>query len=154
MKKNGKWIFLGIIFLGIVFLIYGLTKFNEANKESENNLFIPLAEFEFKRKIENEESFILVILQTGCGACYAYKPTLNEVIEEYNLDIYTINISNLSDDGRAFLQSVAAFDSTPTTLFITDGIEETNLNRLIGAVNKSTLVNRLKSLGYIGEIHE
>ena len=46
---------------------------------------------EFQSKIDNKESFVLFMWQTGCSHCEAFEPTLKEVIKEKDILIYSIN---------------------------------------------------------------
>ena len=145
MKK--KIIIISVIALGIVGVILFFIALNKIGKD--NNLMIDLSISEFKKKINNKDSFAFIIIQTGCHYCEEFKPIVNEVIKENKIDIYSVNLTNLSAEDKNYLKSVASSDSTPTTIFITDGVEETTLNRLNGKVTKEKLVSRLQSLGYI-----
>ena len=40
---------------------------------------------EFQTKIENKESFVLFMWQTGCSHCETFKPTLNDVIKQKDI---------------------------------------------------------------------
>ena len=147
MKKNT------IIFLiGIIILLGLVIYFAKANSKDPNtdNLTNSLTAQEFKKKIDNKESFILVATKSGCPYCEQFQLTLNDVVKEYNLDIYTINTTTFRNDEKEYFNSITKISGTPTTLFIVNGIEETTLNRLEGKVSKSVLVNRLRALNYIG----
>lgn len=145
MKKN----IIIIIVITALLAIIGVLIFLFIRNKVEEKTLIQLSGEEFKEKINNKESFILVIVQTGCHFCEEFKPTVNDVIKEHNITMYSLNLTNLSAEEKTFLRSVVNSESTPTTIFITDGEEETSLNRLIGKVSKSTLIRRLESLGYI-----
>ena len=140
-----------LFIIGIVILIVGFIFLARANNPviDDIDLTKPLLFREFKNKIENKDSFILVIVDSRCPICEQFKPTLNSVIEEYNLEIYSINTMTFNEEERAYLNSIAHHSGTPTTIFIKDGIEETTLNRIVGKVSQSDLVNRLRALNYI-----
>lgn len=146
--KNGNpnlklyLVIIAIILLG-VFLVY---KF--AFSDSETNIVnIKVADLE--TKIENKETFILVISQTGCSHCEQYLPELDRTLANYDLEAYVLNISGLDKENTQTLAKYVNFSVTPTTVFFTNGEEKTTLNRLIGYASKTKIVERLKSLGYI-----
>ena len=136
--------FVIVLIIGFIFL----SRTNNPEVE-DTDLTIPLLFEEFKNKIENEDSFILVVVQAGCPACKAFQPTLNSVIEQYDIDIYSIDTITLTNEERLYLNNIANVASVPTTLFIVNGIEETTLNRIVGNASQTDLVNRLRALNYI-----
>ncbi len=103
---------------------------------------------DFHIKQELKETFILVITQTGCGHCTTYKPILNKVLEEYDLKVYEINISNLTYDDRDFLNKLVKYSGTPTTFFYEDGEENLGL-RIVGSASEEKITSRLEEAGYI-----
>ena len=131
-----------LAFLGIIIFLF-------ARNRAEEKILIELSGEEFREKINHQDSFVLVIVQTGCHFCEEFKPIINEVIREYNLTIYSLNLTDLKDEEKTFLRDVCNAESTPTTIFIVNGEEETSLNRLVGRVSRSTIITRLESLGYI-----
>ena len=104
-----------------------------------------------KTKIDNKEKFVLVVTQTGCSHCTSYLPVLEEVGEEYKLTFYDINMTNLSDDEKTEFNKLVRISGTPTTIFYTNGEEESTTARLVGEKTKDKIINRLKSEGYINE---
>ncbi len=145
MKKNNKvlYIIIAIVVLIGIFLVY---KFAFS---SENSHIIPITVNELESKINNKDSFILVITQTGCSHCEQYLPELEYTLEEVNLEAYDLNITGISDDEQKKLAKHVNFNGTPTTVFYTNGEEKTTLNRIIGFASKAKIKERLKSLGYI-----
>ncbi len=73
---------------------------------------------------ESEEPFTLVLAQTTCSYCLAFKPVLNDYAGKNNLSAYVIEIDQLSDEDRSsLLSSLSYFDNndswgTPLTLGI------------------------------------
>lgn len=51
-------------------------------------------------KIENKETFILEIVQTGCSHCEEFSPRFREVLSKYDLTGYSINLSNLTEEEK------------------------------------------------------
>lgn len=141
-------IIIGVILLGIFLVYYFATKedINNDNKNSSNLVYINLNDL--KNKINNQESFMLVVIQTGCPHCEQYIPILNEALNNYDFKANVINLSELKDDLAEF-KSLINISGTPTSIFFKNGVETTSLNRLVGSASQSTIIERLKSLGYI-----
>lgn len=146
IKKN--WYLYLIILLVICFGAFLVYKFAFSEKISDTKL-IDIKMTDLEAKIENRESFILVISQTGCSHCEQYLPELDRTLKEINLEANVLNITNLNTEEKITLSKYANFSGTPTTLFFTDGEEKTSLNRIIGYASKAKIKERLSSLGYI-----
>ena len=104
-----------------------------------------------ERKIKEGDDFIVAVIQTGCSACQAYEPIYHSVMTEYELDAYTINLTNLSDEDTKKLDNISYVSGTPTTLFFIDGKLESSYNKLVGKISSENLKNRLSYLEYIEE---
>ena len=146
IKKN--WYLYLIILLVICFGAFLVYKFAFSEEISDTKL-IDIKMTDLEAKIENKESFILVISQTGCSHCEQYLPELDRTLKEINLEANVLNITNLNTEEKITLSKYANFSGTPTTLFFTDGEEKTSLNRIIGYASKAKIKERLASLGYI-----
>lgn len=106
---------------------------------------------EFKQKIENKESFALFVGSHDCTHCDDYKVTLNRLVSEYQIVVYYIDIANMKTDEYSEFKTKINFSSTPTTVFIKDGAEETVYNRIVGALPYSKVVKKFTKAGYIKE---
>ena len=106
---------------------------------------------ELESKLNNQDSFVLIITQTGCSHCEAYLPVVQNVSNKYKVDFYILNRTNISDEERTKIKNIANISGTPTTLFYTSGEEKSALNRLVGQATEYRLVEKLTSEGYIHE---
>jgi predicted bacteriocin transport accessory protein len=106
---------------------------------------------EYKNKLSNGDEFILFIGAETCSACSAYKIGLNKVIEKYKIDVKYLDIDELSDTELSKLKSKFYFSGTPTTVFIKDGKEDEDKDRIVGNVKYSKIVETMKKNGYIKE---
>lgn len=106
---------------------------------------------ELKSMLEKKQDLILFIGSESCSACTSFKPTVNKVVKEYQIDIKYLDISKLSDKDSSELQAKFPFSGTPTTIFITNGKEEKTYNRISGNQRYSKVVQKLKDNGYIKE---
>lgn len=103
---------------------------------------------EYSGMIENKDTFILYIGSSNCSHCADFKPTLEKVIQEYQLDVKYIDISLLSDKEYAVLQNKTKLQGTPTVVFVEDGVVQTS-PKVVGALSYSKTVNIFKESGYI-----
>lgn len=125
---------------------------NQVVSNNEQNEYLIKLKFnELQTKIDNKESFILVITQTTCSHCHEYRPILINVLEEYNIVAYELELDKLTTKERGKLNDIANVSGTPTTIFIYDGVEKSTTNRIIGSVAKNKLVSKFKAMGYIKE---
>lgn len=75
---------------------------------------------------DSEEPFALILAQTTCSYCLAYKPIIDEYVGDNNLPIYIVEIDQLTEDEtNSMLSSLSYFDDntswgTPLTLGIKD----------------------------------
>ena len=148
MKKKTYLIIL-IILLILLFVSLGILYIRK--KEEENTLVYEINMQQLEEKINNKDTFILVMTQTGCVHCQSYLPTIKKVSREYGVTFYVLNRAKLSKEEYNRLNDIANISGTPATIFIVDGEEKTALNRLTGSIEKSRLVEKLISEGYINE---
>lgn len=103
----------------------------------------------FKEKMANKETFALYIGNDSCTHCISYRPILEKVLKDYDITIYQIDNSKLTDEEYNEFRAYINISGTPTIVFITEGEEETTLNRINGEVSRDTTIERFKSNGYI-----
>ena len=124
-----------ILVLVGVLLITGCSKSNI--KEISYN--------EYKNLIDNKETFILEVMREDCINCKNFKPKLNEVAKEYNIEVKAISTDNLSDEEL----DVFGISGTPTVIFYKDGKEETTAARIVGDTSKDKIIAKFKASGFI-----
>ncbi len=101
-----------------------------------------------EEKLNNGDSFVLVIGSETCSACQDYKPVMKRVVVEEEIDMYYMEIQSLTEEESQLLYSKYVYTATPTTIFIVDGKEESTYNRIVGLPAYDNLVAKLKVLGY------
>ena len=148
MKKEHKINFAIVI---VVILIVAGVAFFLLSKNMQTGSVKSISISELKEKIDNKDSFILVITQDGCTHCKSYLPTIRKIGNQYNITFYDVSQTGLSSDDQTYLKNVANTDGTPTTVFIENGEEKATTNRLVGNVPEYRVIERLKALGYINE---
>lgn len=115
---------------------------------SKNNLKT-ISYSELEKKIENKESFILEVIQTGCSACEDFTPRFESVLNDKNVTAYSINLKNMNEEETKKFDEIININSTPTVVFFKSGEEESVSYRIIGAVSNDKIIQKLKSQGYI-----
>lgn len=80
--------------------------------------------------------------------CLEYGPVLEEVLREYDITAYSIDLTTLDDDEEAF-DDLISITGTPTTVFFKEGVEQSVTTRIVGSKSKETIIERFKSQGFI-----
>lgn len=98
--------------------------------------------------VKNKESFVLFINSDWCEECNKYGVTLNKVIDKYNIDVKSINLSLLSKKEKSSLASVISISEAPALVFVEKGKEK---DEVFGDIKYSKTVNKFKENNYIKE---
>lgn len=150
MKKKIGIVIALIAFLALVIggIIYIKRTKDLAQKEIDKHLVL-INGYEFKEKIDNKETFMLIMTKTDCTHCESYLPTYKKVLYDYNLTGYQIHLDKLNNEETSYVKGIASINGTPTIIFIKDGEEMSALNRLVGDQSRTKTIERLKVMGYI-----
>ncbi len=137
-----------IFVFGMIFLLF-VVGCSSGSKDGVT--FIDIKQLE--TKIDAKEDFVLILGLDTCSACIAYKPTLEEVVKNKDIDIFYVQVKQ--DWSDAAKQEVVTFfmdklghenQYTPTTFFIKDGeIEDT----VVGDYPYLELLELLNTKGYV-----
>lgn len=148
MKKIIPIIIISLLLLtGCTNKKYELT--SQGNKS--DNVYeetVELTYDQYKEKISNNESFIVLLYQTGCSHCESFEPKVNKIIKEYNLEIYSLNLADLSEKEYAVVKNKTFVTGTPTTVFIKEGKYE---NKLVGDKEEEEIFKFLVDSEYLKE---
>ena len=101
-----------------------------------------------KEKIDANETFILEVIQTGCGNCEEFSPRFRKILAQNNIKAFSLNLSNLTVDEAKEFASIANVSGTPTVIFFTKGKEDI-MHRIVGAIENKEVVTKLKAMKYI-----
>lgn len=94
-----KYISIIFSFLFALFLVVGCScKDNPGDEKASLSIgnvnatsYVELASAaELQAKVDNKDSFVLYVFQSGCDGCKLFKPIIEHVIDERNLIIYAI----------------------------------------------------------------
>lgn len=134
-----------LMVITLLLCVAGLTGCNKYSTYTE------LTYSELQTKLENKETFVVVLGSSTCSACAAYKLTMEDVIKDKQVEIFYLDIAKLSSDDSSKFESKFVIAATPTTVFIENGVETTTYNRIVGAASYTDVVKNLKKHGFIGE---
>ena len=111
---------------------------------------------DYETMIENKESFILFIGSSQCNHCAEFKMTLDEVIEDYNVDFKYIDVHEFTEEEKEKFSENIRLEVTPTTVFIESGVDDScnlfscdHTKRIKGSRSYEEVVEMLKNKGYI-----
>ena len=104
---------------------------------------------QYIKKLENKETFPLVIGSSSCSACAIYKGTMETFIKNYQVEVFYIDLSTLSEEDYLSLQAQTSFEGTPTTIFIENGNFTSFYNRIDGSQNLTNVISFFENNQYI-----
>ncbi len=137
-----KWLCLLCVLLSIAF-ITACSKYTTYEEVSFNTVL---------EMLDNKQSFILFIGSSNCSHCATYEPKLNSVIKEYQVKVYFIDVSKLSETENSKLNAKISYgNATPMTVFIKNGKEESSYNRIRGDQDRDVIISMFEKNGYIEE---
>ena len=113
-------------------------------KNNKLNSYSKLSYEEFNIKKENNDTFPLVIGSSTCSACASYEVVMKQFIENYQVEVFYIDLSELSEDEYNKLRIETSFKGTPTTVYYKDGKLTSQ------AVEIDAVKGFMKENGYIG----
>jgi len=106
---------------------------------------------ELNDKINNKETFILMIESSLCSHCTELKKTIENINQKYKIDIKYIDIYFLTEEEIANIKNKFSYSGTPTVVNVIDGIEKNNQDRITGSKDYSYVKEKLIKWGYIKE---
>lgn len=139
-----KKLFISII---LILMLTGCSLFNE--DETGFTTYETLTYDEYISKIDANETFVIFLWQTGCSHCETFDPKIKAVIKKYDLEVFSMNLAELSDTEYAKVKNKTFITGTPTTLYIEDGV--TQSDKIIGDADKEKIIKFFEKIEYIGE---
>ena len=93
-----------------------------------------------------------MLWQTGCSHCEEFMPKLNKIVSKYGIEVYNLNLANLSEDERTKLNNKLHIKYTPTTVYIEDGAHRnTEQVRIVGDKSEEDIIKFLLDNNYLKE---
>lgn len=132
MKKNIKFLLIGILAL----ILTGC---------SSNKVITDIDYSKLEEMIDNKESFILEVVQTGCSHCEEFSPRFKAVLKTNDEEAYSLNLYNMTDEERKkFNELTTSVSGTPTVLYFEDGKETSH--KINGAVSNEKIEEFLEKI--------
>ena len=103
---------------------------------------------DFSKKISNNETFLVLLWQTGCSHCEDFDPKLKSIISYFNLEVYALNLADLSEDEYNKVKNKVFMSGTPTMAYIKDGTYE---EKLSGDRSEEDVLEFLQKIKYLEE---
>ncbi len=135
-----------------------------SNKVEDKDLLTTVTTYsDFVKYLNRDKNTFFVFGKENCSYCMSYKPVLNKVISEYNIEVVYVELNKLSqDDYHNVLNTSLTIPAkctkenkdillkegfgTPLSLFTNNG---STYDCIRGYKNHDTLVGLLKQIGYI-----
>ena len=126
MKKKIKFLLMGIF---IVFL---------TGCGNSTSTITEIDYSKLEEMIDNKESFILEIVQTGCSHCEEFSPRFQAVLKTNDKEAYSLNLYNMTEEeSKKFSELTTSVSGTPTVLYFEDGKETSH--KINGAVSNEKI---------------
>lgn len=150
-KDNNKTINI-VMIVGIVFLIGSLVLMFIKSDKTDNYIH-EISYSEYLDVLKKNEYSIIILTSPTCSHCNNYKPFVNYVASEYNLNVYDVNLTTITYDEYIELhdkykatkdqysENVPAIP-TPATIIVKNGEEVTSI---LGDIGYNGLVKLLKN---------
>ncbi len=146
MKSKQKNII--IIVLSLIVILGGVFVASELSNRTPVEFHSEVID-KYMELYNGEKPSIVYIAQTGCGACEAFTPVMEEVATKKKLDYYYIDLVTLSrkESQKLYATSEAFSDpqfGTPTLIIVGGG---KSIVYNIGYLEKADLISFLKTAG-------
>ena len=122
-KEKKKTIIFTVSLAVVALLLIGVFIFMELKQtkvigSSESNEIM----LEFNEVYNSKERSIVYYASTGCGYCELQKPILETIVEDYDLEYYSIDSTLLSNSQRnEVLEKLEIEHATPTLVIVENG---------------------------------
>lgn len=124
MKKSYKYVLVVIaFFIFLVAFLFGYKALNYSQRVDYTELTIA----QLREKMENEDSFVLVIGSDDCEECIAYTPVVQAFMHGQDEELFHLNMTAFSDEEVDEIKTEFRFETTPATVFFIGGSRAASL---------------------------
>lgn len=112
------------IFIISIVCLFSFTGCDDSESMGTTGGYTTYKRISYDRFVELKEdgkSFPLVIGASTCSACQMFEVTMESFIQKNDIQVYFIDLDEVSDEERVNLLAEVNFSSTPTTVFYKDG---------------------------------
>ena len=118
---------------------------------SEESLYTEVTTTKIKDKIQKNNKFALLISSSDCDECEKYEKKLSKIMEEYELEVFYLDESKLTEEEKRNFKRVVNYDTIPTTTFFQRGEECDLFKKIIGNKEEDYIIKIFEKNGYIEE---
>ena len=146
-NKTNLIIIIGIIvFIGALILMF-------VKSDKTENYIKAISYSEYSDIIKKDEYSIILLTNPDCSHCISYKPFVNYLAKEHNLNVYNIDLTSITYEEYILLHDKynaikdqyrdgVAVIPTPATLIVKNGVEITSV---LGDIGYNGLERLLKN---------
>ena len=153
MKKNDILLIVGLV----VVVVVGFFVMNAHSVKEEKNYVLPLSLLgepglhllsyqEYQQKIDNDESFVVILSRESCSHCQNFLPVAKQFAEEKQYPMYYIDTDTFSEEdwksfekSNSFLKKNSGNWGTPTTIVLAG-------NEAVDYIEGETTTDKLQEL--------
>ena len=141
MKKWGGYI---LCFLFTLFLLFGCSFKDDKNDEDHKDDIKTYVELETQEelvsKIDNDDSFVLLVYASWCSHCAKFKPILSGVVDEKNLtNVYAIESSKIrgvvSLSSIRYIPTLVVYNKGEASVIVSAGSDSSYFSDSSGVEN-------------------
>lgn len=114
-----------LLTIALLFCVSACSLQESYTRDTSAGAIVKISYEELREMYDNEETFVALLSQTSCSSCNEYKDdVLYPYIENHNVTIYEVNITDESLPSATWEQIISDYDSfegTPHTMFVENG---------------------------------
>lgn len=141
-NENKRLLIIGSIILGIILLFTLIAVIDNGEKTGILNTNLKL----YQDILKSNDTNIIYVSAASCSHCQNFEPILKNVVKEYDLKLYKIDLDKYSQDDKTNLYNSLEFFSTewgtPSILIVKNG---KLIESLVGERNKDQLIKLFKN---------
>ncbi|MCH8646886.1 thioredoxin family protein [Staphylococcus lugdunensis] len=122
----------------LIIIVIGLTLYSKLFKV-EKPLYTKINTQQLKKKINDNEKFVVYLYQDNCSGCKRMKPIINEYIRKNKDKVFAIDVNK--SENIDYLSNKIKLEKTPTFIFYENGREK---ERIVGQMSEEEIKKKLK----------
>lgn len=148
-KKYGTFLVIGALL--VIFIIVAVaTKDSGTTTTNEETVFVSMGVSEWQEAVKSDKLMVTTLAQTTCSWCNEFKPVMQKVAEDNNLEIVWIDVDTLSSE-EEYNNLIGTFEQlqsfgTPYTIITQNG---EIVGEISGYVDESELISTFNQYGVI-----
>lgn len=138
-----------LLITGTIIIVLLIIIFILKNNNNNKDYLIDITYDEYLEKVNNKDTFVLYVKQTNCSHCISFTPKFKELLSEYKVTAYSLNLTNMTEEEYNSFDNDLNVSGTPTIMFFEKGVELGTFSRIVGEKSNEYIINKLKLYDYI-----